>query len=111
MFAQAASFSPTRTFATSAAASAVGSVVRTSRASAIARSALPQPAESVGNRGRSLQSLGDHPADDLAAAGPQDADPAAHGQSEEPAAQPDPDLVLGILRNDVLEEEDPEVAD
>src|SRR5207245_4213028 len=111
MFAQAASLSPMTTFATCAAASAVGNVVSTSSASVIARSALPQPAERVRDGGRALETFRRQPAEDLAPARQHHADPTAHGQLDQPAVELHPDLALRVLRDDVLEEQDPELAD
>src|SRR5438876_1731895 len=111
MFAQAASLSPTTALATCAAASAGGNVVSTRRASVIARSALPQPADGVRDGGRTLETFRRQPAEDLAPARHHHADPTAHGQLDQPAVQLHPDLPLRVLRDYVLEEQDPALAD
>src|ERR1700674_1695327 len=117
--AQAASFSVTTLFASSAAASALGSVVRTSNASVTCAAYRKQPSaarklsllearQRARDRRRAAQALQRQPAHDLSASGGHDAEPGAHRQLQQPAVQLDPDLCLRVLRDDVLEEEDPE---
>src|SRR5947209_3240151 len=95
-------------FASSAAASALGSVLRTSIASVTtpALSALPQLRQCVTDGGGPLEALRRHPAEDLPTAGRHHAQPPARGQLDEPRVQ----LHLDVLGGDALEKQDAEVA-
>src|SRR5260370_34608012 len=119
--AQAASFSVTTLFASYAAASALGNVVKTSIASvtcaaywkqpsAARELSLPESRQVARDRRRAAQALHRQPAHDLSAASGHDAKPPAHRQLHQPAVQLDPDLCLRVLRDDEQEEEDPELA-
>src|SRR5712671_7242698 len=127
-FAHAASLSSTSALASSAALSALGSVVKTSSASVMPAllacpgvtswiegaggcSALLQPRQGGCDGAGSLQTLLGHPADHLGPAGGEDAQPAAHGQAQESAVQLDPDLLVLVLRQDVLDEQDAQLSD
>src|SRR6266849_10829625 len=73
------------------------------------RSALLQPRQRGRHRAGPLQPLLRHPADHLGPAGGEDAQPAAHREPQEPAVQLDADLLVLVLRHDVLEEQHAEV--
>src|SRR5215470_5259986 len=115
-FAHAASLSSTSTLPSSAALPALGRVVKTSSASVIpqvlarptdhgAGSALLEPRQGGGDGAGSLQALLRHPADHLGPARREDAEPAAHGEPHQSAVQLDADLLVLVLRDDVLEEQ------
>src|SRR4051812_9348516 len=123
-FPQAASPSSTSVRAISAALSGEGSVLKTSIAS-VTRGDVPgaargcqrpalallEPRHGGSDGARTLQALLRHPADHLRASRGEDPEPPVHGELEEPGVQLHLDLLRWILRDDVLEEGDPEVAD
>src|SRR3954470_6604787 len=123
-FPQAASPSSTSVRAISAALSGEGSVLKTSiasvtpamygRGAALSKDrALPllEPRHRGSDGAGALEALLRHPADHLRASRGEDPEPPVHGELEEPGVQLHLDLLRRILRDDVLEEGDPEVAD
>src|SRR5256885_17088646 len=73
-------------------------------------SALLQTRQRGGDCAGALQALLRHPADHLGPARGQDAQPAAHGEPQQPTVQLDADLLVLVLGDDVLEEEDAQLA-
>src|SRR5712691_13414004 len=105
--AQAARRSVTRLLASSAAASALGSVVITNRAAVttLRVSALLEARQRAGDGRGTAEAFHRQPAHHLAAAQRHHAEPPAHGQFQQAAVQLDVDLRLRVVGEDVLQEE------